>query len=101
MKYLFTASCFGLESLIEFDSSLCKSIQALNMHCLANMHRRQIWGLIDMDADVKEGLLDIMQEDREVALKLIKQSPYEFESGNAKQYQRYMEQIPNKIIGDY
>ena len=98
MDYVFVASCNGLESLNPITSVGC-CWSAIDMYCRTNMHRGCIYGTIELEEDIYEGLLHFLKNgDGDIALNLIKQAPYSFLSSSAKYFKRIMDKIPNNDL---
>ena len=99
--YYFSASSYGLENLTPVSQLEITSVsRAMDIACKANMHRFQLWGLIDLEDDIYNGLKDIMNmypNGHKMALELIKKAPYSFSQENVSTFSRYMEKIPNDV----
>lgn len=99
--YMFMASCHGLESLNPVDPSC---FYAMNMSCRANAHRRAIYGTVELTESVFNGLVSLMHNSkngRHIALNLIKSTKYRLPQSNIKQFQRFLETIPNEELDPY
>jgi len=94
-EYVFYADCHGLQSLVKLNPSI---FNPLSLICMANIHRRPVYGIIELEASGAEGLLSL---DPKESLKLIKQSKYRLPSSHKRMFVKNLEMIPNDILDPY
>ena len=69
MQYLFMGDCYGLESLVPYESSI---VHVLKLRMRVNPQRNYVMGTIELDEDMAAA---VMKSDPMDALKMIAKSP--------------------------
>lgn len=95
--YLFMASAHGLDSLIPVDPSY---FQGMQIACDFNQHRFAIYGTVTLTPPVHDAFQEMMhdEDDKQLALKMIKKTMYRFPKGKVSQYKHNMAIIPNPAL---
>jgi hypothetical protein len=95
--YMFMASTHGLDSLVPVDP---KCFHGMVMACDFNQHRYAICGTITLTKPVYEAFQSMMMNDEEkqIALKMMKKTVYRFPTGKVSQYKHNMAIIPNPAL---